>query len=75
MSVKFKFANGNDRRVVNNLAETKVSLRKEWYVVGTDGKKSYTTTIENAMLHEARVEADRWAKRNGLKVEVVRAVK
>jgi hypothetical protein len=72
MSVKFRT---NDRRVVDNIAETKYNPRKKWVVVATDGKKSYTTTIENALSLEAKQEAGQWAKRNGLRLEVVKVIK
>jgi hypothetical protein len=73
MSVKFSMNTG--KRMENNFAETKVNLRKNFYVVATDGKKSYITTIEDALLVEARQEAQVWAKQNGLTIEQVRAMK
>jgi hypothetical protein len=69
MAIKFK----TDKRMESNLADNKVDLRKNWYAVGTDGKKSYITTIKNAMSIHARNEAKSWAKKNGLTLEVVRS--
>lgn len=71
MSIKFR----TDKRMENNLAESKFDPRKDWYAVATDGKKSYITTITNAMSIEARNEAERWAKANRLTLEVVKVSK
>jgi hypothetical protein len=67
--------NKKDKRIVNNLAETKAVLRKNFIVVGSDNKgKSFTTTVRNVSLVEARQEAKSWAKSHGLTVNVVRAL-
>lgn len=71
MPIKFK----TDKRLTHNLTEPKSSLRRDWYIIGTDGKKSYVTTVKDALITEARNEANSWAKKNGLTVEVVRATK
>jgi hypothetical protein len=72
MPIKFKTT---DKRLESNQVEKKVILRKNWYAVGTDGKQSFLTKIDNALGIEARTEAKLWAKKNGLKLEVVNVSK
>lgn len=71
MAIKFK----TDRRIESNQADAKANLRKNWYAIGTDGKKSYITTIENALISEARKDAKSWAKSHSLTLQVLRVTK
>lgn len=67
--------NKKDNRIVNNLAETKTVLRRNYVVVGTDEKgKSYTTTVRDVSALEAKQDAKSWAKSHSLKLDVVRAL-
>jgi hypothetical protein len=67
--------NKKDKRIENNFADLKPVFRKNYVVVGSDEKgKSYTTTVSNATLLEAKNDAKVWAKANSLKVDVVKAV-
>jgi hypothetical protein len=67
--------NKKDKRIVNNLAEMKPVHRKNFIVVGTDEKgKSFTTTVRNVTLVEARQDAKSWAKSHSLTLGNVRAL-
>lgn len=69
MSIKFMKAT----RIENNLADLKPVLKHNFYAVGTDGKKSYIINIDNATRVEANREATAWARKEGLRLEVVKA--
>lgn len=67
--------NKKDKRIENNFADLKPVFRRNYVIVGSDEKgKSYTTTVSNATLLEAKNDAKIWAKENSLKVDIVKAV-
>lgn len=68
----FKF-NFSEKTIADNRVGMKPILRRNWYAVGNDGKKSYIVNISDANRAEANYEATRWAKKEGLTLEVVRA--
>lgn len=67
--------NRKDNRIENNLADLKPVFRKNYIVVGSDSKgKSFTTTVKDVTLIEARMEAKGWARKHDLNLDVVRAL-
>lgn len=67
--------NRKDNRIENNLADLKPVLKHDFIVVGSDSKgKSYTTTVRNVNLRDARLDAKSWGKTHELKIDVVRAL-